>query len=155
MRDVFRALSLGAMIIAVLGLGMAAPATAQEEGAIKHRQWIMRAIGGHMGAMSSILKGEVDFTGDLKGHAHAMAELSKIAGRVFPEGSDFGETRALEAIWEKPEEFKKALTAFQTEAAKLAKVGEKGDPKTFLAQFKSLGKACGGCHKNFREKLKE
>ena len=153
MRSIFCTLFAATLMTATLGLGIAPPAVAQE-GAIKHRQAIMKAVGGHMGAMGSILKGYVGFKGDLKGHAHAMAELSKIVERVFPEGSDFGETRALEAIWEKPKEFKAAVSAFQTQAATLAKVAEGGDMKAFGAQFKNLGEACGGCHKKFREKKK-
>ncbi len=153
MREIFRTLFAATLMTAALGIGIATPAAAQEEeGAIKHRQWIMRAVGGHMGAMGSIIKGEVRFVDDLKGHARAMVELSKIVERVFPEGSDFGETRALESIWEKPKEFKQAITAFQTEAAKLAKIAEGSDGQAFVAQFKNLGKACGGCHKKFREK---
>ncbi|MBT3306197.1 MAG: cytochrome c [Alphaproteobacteria bacterium] len=132
---------------------VAMPALAQEEGAIKHRQSVMKAVGGHMGAMAAILKGQVPFTKDLKGHAHAMAELAKIAARVFPEGSDFGETRAKEDVWSKPKEFAKVVQAFITESAKLAKVSEGGDMAAFGAQFKAMGKnACGACHKAFREK---
>ncbi len=153
MREVFRTLFAATLMTAALGVGIATPAAAQEEeGAIKHRKAIMRAVGGHMGAMGLIIKGEVRFVDDLKGHAHAMVELSKIVERVFPEGSDFGETRALESIWEKPKEFKQAITNFQTEAAKLAKIAGGTDGQAFIVQYKKLGKSCGGCHKKFREK---
>ena len=131
------------------------PAAAQEEGIIKHRQAVMKAVGGHMGAMAAILKGKVKFTGDLKTHARAMADLAGIAARVFPEGSDFGDTRALEDIWKKPKEFQKVLEAFKAESAKLVKIADGGDVKAFTDQFKALGKnACGTCHKAFREKTK-
>jgi len=134
---------------------LAFPATAQEEGIIKHRQAVMKAVGGHMGAMAAILKGQVKFTGDLKVHARAMADLAQIAARVFPEGSDFGETRALPEIWAKPKEFQKVVEAFKTESAKLAKVADGGDMTAFGDQFKALGKnACSVCHKAFREKKK-
>ena len=143
-------------LLGFFALSAAAPATAQEgEGIIKHRQAVMKAVGGHFGAMSRILKGHVKFTGDLKTHARAMADLAVIAARVFPEGSDFGETRALPEIWDKPAEFKKIIEAFKTESAKLVKVAEGGDVKAFGDQFKTLGKnACAACHKTFREKKK-
>ncbi len=133
------------------------PAAAQteEEGIIMHRQAVMKAVGGHMGAMAAILKKQVKFTGDLKTHARAMADLAGIAARVFPEGSDFGETRALPEIWNKPAEFKKILDAFKTESAKLVKVADGVDVKAFGDQFKAMGKnACGTCHKALREKKK-
>ena len=146
-------LKAAALAVAAVML-FALPATAQEEeGIIKHRQAVMKAVGGHMGAMAAILKGQVKFTGDLKTHARALAGLAGIAARVFPEGSDFGETRALEDIWSKPKEFRKVVEAFKAESAKLAKVAEGGDVKAFGDQFKALGKnACGACHKAFREK---
>lgn len=153
MRGIFRTMFAATLMAAVFLPAVTLPAVAQEEeGAIKHRKWVMRAVGGHMGAMGSIIKGKVRFVGDLKGHAHAMVELSKIVERVFPEGSDFGETRALESIWEKPKEFKQAITEFQTQAAKLAKIAKGEDGQAFVAQFKILGESCGGCHKKFREK---
>ncbi len=142
-------------LLGFFALPAAAPATAQEEGIINHRQAVMKAVGGHMAAMSAILKGKVKFTGDLKTHARAMAGLAVIAERVFPEGSDFGETRALPEIWDKPAEFKKIIEAFKTESAKLAKIADGGDVKAFGDQFKVMGKnACATCHKAFREKKK-
>ena len=148
-------LKTAALAVAAIVL-FALPAMAQEEeGIIKHRQAVMAAIGGHFGAMSRILKGQVKFTGDLKTHARAIADLAGIAARVFPEGSDFGDTRALEDIWKKPKEFKKILDAFKTETAKLVKIADGGDVKAFGDQFKALGKnVCGTCHKAFREKKK-
>lgn len=139
----------------LLSLGVL-PATAQEEGIIKHRKAVMKAVGGHMGAMSAILKGQVPFKKDAAVHARAMADLAKIAERVFPEGSDFGATRAKEEIWKKPKDFKKLIDAFKAESAKLAVISKTGDMKAFGAQFKVLGKnACGACHKQFREKKKK
>ncbi len=143
---------LAAALAVVAALGLAGQASADTDGEIKYRQSVMKAVGGHMGAMATILKGKGGSKENLAGHAHAMAELSKIAGGIFPEDSDFGETRALPVIWEKPVEFKQALTAFQTEAAKLVQVAKGGDMNAFGAQFKNLGGACGGCHKKFREK---
>ncbi len=154
---ILKAAALAVAAIVLFAPPAAAPATAQEEeeGIIKHRQAVMSAVGGHMGAMAAILKGKVKFTGDLKTHARAMADLAKIAARVFPEGSDFGETRALPKIWDKPKEFKKVLDAFGAESAKLAKIADGGDVKAFGDQFKALGKnACATCHKAFREKKK-
>ena len=139
---------------AVFGLN-ALPAMAQEEGIIKYRQAVMKANSAHVSAMAGILKGQVNFTDDLKIHARALADLAKIAAHVFPKGSNFGETRAKEEIWSKPDEFKKVLMAFQAESAKLAKIADGGDMEAFGAQFKAMGKnACTACHKTFREKKK-
>jgi len=131
----------------VLAIGIGA-ASADDEGAIKHRQAVMKAVGGNMGAMVAILKGQVGFMEDMPLHARAMNELAQISAKVFPEGSDFGETDALEAIWEKPEDFKKAVQAFQVAAGALNKVAGSGD----RGAIGNLGKSCKGCHDDFRKK---
>jgi cytochrome c556 len=140
-----RSLASAALAAVVLAAGTAAA----DEGMIAYRQSVMKANGGHIGAVVTIIKGEVPFTDDLKVHTQALAELAIIAGHVFPEGS--GKTRALPAIWEKPDAFKKAYEAYQTAAANLAKTAET-DPKAVPAAVGALGKACKGCHDDFRKK---
>jgi len=128
-----------------------------DAGAIKYRQAVMKAVGGHMGSMKLILQGKGGMKNDLAGHAHAMAELAKISVHVFPKDSDkmAGPTRALDAIWEKPDDFKKVAAAFVTESAKLAEISKSGDAKAAAKQLGAMGKnACGACHKPFREKKK-
>jgi len=142
-----RSLASGALVAVALATG---GATA-DEGMIKYRQSVMKSNGGHLGAVVTIIKGEVPFTDDLQGHTQALAELAIIAGQVFPEGSGTGETRALPAIWEKPEDFKKAYEAYQTAAADLAKTAET-DPKAVPAAVGALGKTCKGCHDDFQKK---
>jgi cytochrome c556 len=144
----FVASALG--VVAAIAVAVSAIA---EEGAMKHRQSVMKAIGGHMGAMGSIVKGEVGFKEDLQGHAHALAELAKIAPRVFPKGSNVKDSAALPAIWEKPDEFKQRLASLASESQKLAEVAKKGDMDAFKAQFAALGKnGCTACHDTFRQK---
>jgi cytochrome c556 len=87
-----RFVSIAAALVAVFGL-IAVPALAQEEGAIKQRKSVMKAVGGHMGAMAGILKGQAKYPDGLKIHARAMADLAKVAAHIFPEGSDFVETQ--------------------------------------------------------------
>ena len=142
-----RSIASAAVAAAVLAAG----AAAADEGMINYRQGVMKANGGHLEAVVAIIKGEVPFTDDLKVHTQALAELAVIAGKVFPEGSGKGETKALPAIWEKPEEFKKTYTAFQMAAANLAKTAET-DPKGVAAAVGELGKTCKGCHDDFRKK---
>ncbi len=125
------------------------------EAQIKYRQAMMKAVGGHMGAMAGILKAKAGNPDHLAGHAQAMADLAKMAKDIFPAGSSQkdGKTEALDAIWEKPGDFAKVLATFEAEAAKLAAVAKGGDMAAFGAQLGALGKnGCGGCHKNFRKK---
>jgi len=147
-----RRISMAALAAVVAA--MAATASAGE-GDIKYRQKVMAAVGGHMGAMVTILKGQGGNKADIAGHAHAMAELAKISMHVFPKGSGpmDGKTRAKAEIWEKPDQFKAVTEAFVRESEMLAKVAKTGDMAAFGAQIGALGKnACGACHKPFREK---
>jgi len=122
---------------------------------IKYRKATMKAVGGHMTAISTILKAGAGQPGDIALHANAMADLAKIAAHAFPEGSSKmdGETEATMAIWEKPEDFKKVTMAFISESEKLAKVAGSNDMSAIGAQLGALGKnACKACHDDFREK---
>ncbi len=124
---------------------------------IKYRKATMKAVGGHMTAIATILKTGAGDIKDVAIHANAMAGLAKIAATAFPEGSGpmDGETEAKMDVWEKPEEFKKVTMAFITEADKLAAVGGSGDKSAIGAQLGALGKnACKACHDGFREKKK-
>ena len=152
-------LMIGAILGATLAVASLAapPVVAEEDPAalIAYRQSIMKAVGGHMGAIAMAAKGDVSFTDEVAGHAHAINEMSKNLGRLFPEGSgmEAGETRALPIIWEKWDDFVAAAKAMETESAKLAEVAKGGDRAAIAAQTGELGnKGCGGCHKTFREK---
>ncbi len=145
-----RTLCLASLAALILGIGLSGPAIADGH-QIKFRKAIMGSIGGTMGGLVGVLKGQAsaDYAAPL---AANMANLAQIAGGIFPAGSDFGETRALPAIWEKPGDFKKAVSAFQMAAANLSKVAASGDMNAFGAAFGALGESCKGCHETFREK---
>jgi cytochrome c556 len=148
---------------AIVGLGLAAAnlaatyAQAQEDPAalIAYRQSIMKAIGGHIGAIAMAAKGDVSFTDEVAFHAGAINEMSKHLARLFPSGSgkEAGETRALPVIWQKWDDFTAAAENLGVQSAKLAEVAQSGDRAAIAAQTGELGnKGCGGCHDTFREK---
>jgi len=67
-------------VLALIGLAVASvtPALAAGGGAeaIKYRQSVMKAIGGHMGAIAAYVKGEVDHAAHVPVHADALREAS-------------------------------------------------------------------------------
>ena len=75
---------------------------------IKFRQGVMKAQGGHMGAMAQIVRGKVNFPDQLLVHAKALNSIAHDIDTLFPEGSDFGETDAKEEIWSNWDKFKEA-----------------------------------------------
>ncbi|MBL6927633.1 MAG: cytochrome c [Rhodospirillales bacterium] len=139
------------MIFALLATVLTAPAMA-DEAAIKYRQAVMKALGGHMGSVAAIVKGNVAHSGHLADHGSAIAGIGKMTADLFPKGSDMGKTSALPAIWEKPGDFAKAVAAFETASADFAMAAKGGDMGAVGAALGKLGTACGGCHKPFRMK---
>lgn len=121
---------------------------------VKYRQAIMKAIGGHMGALGAVAKGEVSFTDEVVGHAHAINEMSKNVLRLFPEGSGYEvdkKTNALPAVWERWADFEAAVKALQDESAKMLIAAESGDAAAFGQQVGALGRdGCTNCHDTFR-----
>ena len=125
-------------------------AAADDPAAIKYRQKVMDSVGGTMGAMSAIAKQEVTHPDHLAPLSHNMANLATIVPDVFPPGSGKGDTKALPEIWSKPDAFKERIGAFVDAAKKLDDVVEGGDMTAFPAALGTLGKACKGCHDDFK-----
>ncbi len=126
---------------------------AADENAVKYRQNTMEAIGGHMGALAQIAKGEVDHKDHIPVHVASLAALSGIAPALFGADSREGaDTEALPKIWEDPAAFKERLTAFRTAATDLDAVVKAGDMTQFPAALGALGKSCKGCHDDFKKK---
>ncbi len=141
------------MVLITATLACAAGVQAEEpENYIKYRQAVMKAIGGHTGAASQIIRGKVAPEGHLLMHALALAELNRNLAKLFPEGSDFGETRAKAEIWDEWAKFEQAAQASEKAAADFSAAAAGGDTRQIANAFKAVGKGCKGCHKDFREK---
>lgn len=142
----------GAIAVAAL-LSLTSLAHADEpENFIKYRQSMMTAIGGHNGSASQILRGKVAPPGHLAIHANALRELTADLAALFPEGSDFGETKAKAEIWNDWAGFEKAAGDAKAATAAFAEAVAGGDAGNIEAAFKQIGETCKGCHKSYREK---
>jgi cytochrome c556 len=127
---------------------------AEPEDIIKYRQSVMKANGAHMAATGAIINGKVDFKGQLGDHTKALQAINKDVAGLFPKGSDFGETKALDAVWQKNAEFQKLAKDTQQKADALAKTVAAGDSKNYAARFKELSDSCKACHKDYRKEEK-
>jgi cytochrome c556 len=141
----------------LVGVSGSAFAIDEPENIIKYRQSVMSAIGGHTGAIASVVKGEVSFVAHVESHARGINAMSKLITQLFPQGTDngaFEKTNALPAIWKDKAKFNAAAQALQDESAKLIVVAQGGDVGAIGAQLQNVGKACGSCHKPFRAEQK-
>ncbi len=63
-------------MILVLGFGAQALAVDEPQNVIKYRQAVMKAIGGHTGAIVGVVKGEVSYVGHVAAHARGINAMS-------------------------------------------------------------------------------
>lgn len=148
---------IGAAAVVLWTIVGGAMAADEPANIVKYRQATMKANGAHITMIAAVVKGEVSWSNELEGHAHALHEQSKNLLRLFPEGTGKGDTEvesaALPAIWEKRDEFEQAVKRLQDESGKMVEVAKSGDLAAIGQQLGSLGKqGCGGCHDTFREK---
>jgi cytochrome c556 len=125
----------------------------EAEDLIEYRHEVMEAIKGHNKAIKAILEGKVPYNDHLDMHMSSLEALLGRVGELFPEGSDFGETDAKDAIWDNPEKFKQSVEKAQNAFETFKSVAAKGDNRASLDAHKKFGKAsCGNCHKSFKKK---
>lgn len=152
-----RLIVAGAVLAAVAvgtGTGFAAD---EPDNIIKYRKAIMTANAGHISALAAMAQNEVSFRDSAQAHARAINEMSQNLARLFPEGTGMGDTeedsRALQDIWEQPDEFQQAIESLQAESRNLIELTD-GDfeQAAFAQQVGALGReGCGNCHDSFRE----
>src|SRR6267378_615749 len=78
--------------------------------------------------------------------------LDKMPWDGFDPSTKNVKSAALPAIWNEPAKFKEAQERLQSEVSRLVSVSKSGDEGAVKAQIGAVGKACGSCHENFREK---
>ena len=131
------------------------------DGMIKYRMSVMKALGGHTGAINRLVRGQVPLMDQLEMHATAARDIAQTVATLFPSDSippdaEFAgattATEALAAIGEKPEEFEKAVQKTVDATEELVKVVQAGNNKELPQAFKRVGESCKGCHENFRKK---
>lgn len=118
---------------------------------IKQRQDNRKATGPLMKG----IKDAIDAKGDAKivvTNAAKLKELEAAFDKMFPAGSDKGDTKALPTVWSDSAGFAAASKAADVAYDKLAVAGGSGDWAQIQAAFGDTGKACGGCHTKYRAK---
>jgi cytochrome c556 len=101
------------------------------------------------------IKGVIDAKGDAKTVVASAAKLKELEiafDKLFPAGSDKGDTKALPAVWSDMPGFLAASKAADAAYDKLAAAAGSGDLAAVTAAFGDTGKACGACHEKFRAK---
>lgn len=142
--------------LALLLCGAAtAHAESEPEDLIKYRQNVMKSSGANAAAATAIVQGKVEFKDRLRAHAQALVTSTRNIPALFPKGSDFGETEALDAVWTKPDDFAKRAKDAQAKAVAFEKAVAANDTKSYAAKLKDLGDSCKACHKDYRKEQQQ
>lgn len=141
------------LTVAGLALALAGGAAYAQADAIKQRKETMKAVGGSMGTLVKMVKGEEPYdSAKAKAAVETMAAKAKGFDALFPAGSEKGgETEAAAKIWSDNAGFKAALTKFETTANAQVAVAAK-DLDGVKASVGALGATCKGCHDDYRVK---
>jgi len=140
---------MGALVAGAM-VGGATIALAQAD-VIKQRQDNRKETAATMRS----IKGVIDAKGDVKAVVASAAKLKQLElafDKLFPAGSDKGETKALPAVWSDMAGFQAASKNADAAYDKLAVAAGSGDLAAVTAAFGDTGKACGACHDKFRAK---
>ena len=139
---------LAAAVLCLVG----ATAVVSAENQHENREAAMKKIGGAMGGLAAIAKGEKGYDAEVvKASLTTIKETITVFPTYFPDGSQSDDKVASPKIWENKADF-------EAHAAKLA-----ADADTLLAQLPAdqaavgaamgtLGKDCGACHQTYRLK---
>lgn len=142
------------LAVAALALVAGTAVAAEPEDIIKYRIATMKANGAHMAAAGAIINGKVDYKNQLADHARALSAVNKDIGALFPKDSDFGDTKALDAVWKNSAEFQKRARDTAQKADAFARAVAANDATNTGARFKELSDSCKSCHKDFRKEEK-
>jgi cytochrome c556 len=141
------ALALGA------GYSLTAFSQVKPEVLVKQRQAAMTLQGKYFGPMAGMAQGKVPYNADTVAFNTAMLDaLSRMPWDGFAESTKGEKSAALPAVWSEPAKVKQAIDNFQSAVQALVKVSRGGDEASQKAAIAAVGKTCGGCHQDFRQK---
>ena len=150
-----KSLVLGLSLAVVTG-GLAFAAAHGD--AVNARKMAMKEVGGAMGAVARMAKGEAPFDAAVAlASFQKMNDVAKVYGDYFPDGSQTGTdaegkaTTAAPAIWENMDGFKAAIAKFEADTA-AAVAAAPASAEALGPVLGSVGGNCSSCHENFRVK---
>jgi cytochrome c556 len=146
---------LAASLAFALGAGysLAAFSQVKPETMVKQRQAAMTLQGKYFGPMAAMAQDKAPFKADVVAYnASLLNALSRMPWDGFSESTKDVKSAALPAVYSEATKFKAAQDNFQSAVTKLVAASQGGDEAATKAAIGAVGKTCGGCHQDFREK---
>jgi cytochrome c556 len=110
-------------------------------------------IGDAMKVISRELRADTPDLAAVRQNAATIAALSPQVQSWFPAGTgpDVGDTEALAAIWENPQDFAAKARDFDRAAQAFNAAAQSGDVAAIRSAQADLGRTCKACHDLYRE----
>ncbi len=144
---------IGKIVVAVATFVFGASvASAADEHVVDYRKDNMKIIGGHMGSIAAIVKGEVDQKDQLAIHAKGMAEMAALVKPAFEANVMTGKSSSKPEIWSDWNKFAAAADEFQNASKQLAEAATSGNQRDIRSAMAKVGKSCKSCHDSFKTK---
>jgi len=141
------------VVIALGAVAGAALAQVKPDVLVKQRQSAMTLIGKYFGPLGGMAQGRAPFNAQVvQRNADYLAALSEMPWDGFDPSTANEKSRAKPELFKEPDKVKQGVERFQSEVKKLQSVAKTGDEGAIKAQIGAVGKACAGCHDNYREK---
>ncbi|MBB3710691.1 cytochrome c556 [Limimaricola variabilis] len=139
-----------ALLAAPLSAEVFEPKKAQEL-----RESHMKLMGAHLGVLGTMAKGEMEYDANVaSAAAEALAGLAQgTNGNYWVEGSsteDLEDSRALPELWQDMEDVGQKAAALR-DATQAMQEAAGTDLAALQGAMKSVGDACGDCHKAYRK----
>lgn len=140
--------------IALGGIAGTALAQVKPDVLVKQRQSAMTLIAKYWGPIAGMASGKVSpYNAEVVSrNATYLENLAQMPWDGFHENTKGEKSRALPEVWSQRAKFDELAQRLQSEAVKLGQVARAKDEAGVKQQFAAVGKVCGACHENFRQK---
>jgi cytochrome c556 len=133
------------------------PPTPEEQAkvAIETRQGLFKLINFNMAPLAGMLKNQPFDAAVVQKNATRIEQLAAMIPDVFQaDTSSFTgiKTRARSAVWNSKEDFNVKARELASSAAALANIAKSGEKDSTLKAVRTMAKACGSCHDDYRDK---
>jgi cytochrome c556 len=139
----------------VLGSGYALPAFSQAKPQVlvKQRQAAMTLQGKYFGPLAAMAKEKLPYDGKVAArNAGYLDALTEMPWDGFAPSTKNEKSRALPAVYSEPAKFKEAQERLKKAVDQLVAASKDGNEEKVKSAIGGVGKACGSCHDDFREK---
>lgn len=149
--------TLCTMAVASTTFAQGAPASPEQQAqqAVDLRQSVFKLIGYSFDPIGLMLKNKIPFDAALAQKSATRLEmLAPMIGETFQTDTRKFQlkTKAREGIWSNKAEFTAKDDGLSKAAAGLSAAAKSGDKKATMQAAAQVGKACGACHDDFRDK---